>query len=142
MWKGAIGFGLVSIPIELQAAAGDHDIHFHQVHARDGGRIRQKRVCEAGGHEVEYRDLARGYTAPDGRQAILTDDDLEDELPLPSKRLIDVLAFVDAKLKGTQPPHGEVEEPDTSGVVDLMAALQASMDATEEPGRSKRRTGE
>lgn len=97
MWKGAIGFGLVSIPIELVAATGDHDIHFHQVHRQDGGRVRNKRVCEIGGHEVDYRDLAKGYEDPVGRRVILTDDDLEDELPLPSKHLIDVLAFVDER---------------------------------------------
>lgn len=94
MWKGAIGFGLVSIPIELQAATGDHDLRLHQVHVKDGGRVRQKRVCEVDGEEVPYSDIAKGYEEA-GRQAVLTDDDLAD-LPLPSTKLIDVLAFVGA----------------------------------------------
>jgi DNA end-binding protein Ku len=94
MWKGAIGFGLVSIPVELQSATGDHDIRFHQVHVADGGRVRNRRRCEVCGEEVAQSEIARGYEEA-GQQAVLTDEDLENELPLPSKRLIDVLAFVD-----------------------------------------------
>ena len=94
MWKGAIGFGLVSIPVNLVAATGSHDLRLHQVHAADGGRVRNRRRCEVCGEEVAQADLAKGYEAPGGKQAVLTDDDLED-LPLPSKKLIDVLAFID-----------------------------------------------
>ncbi|MGW7003931.1 non-homologous end joining protein Ku [Streptomyces sp. NPDC054933] len=93
-WKGAIGFGLVSIPVALYVATEDHGIPLRMVHAQDGGRIRQKRVCERCGNEVEYRDIARGYEDPAGRTAVLTEDDLAD-LPLPTKRIIDVVAFVD-----------------------------------------------
>jgi DNA end-binding protein Ku len=94
LWNGMIGFGLVSIPISLEPATGDHDIRFHQVHVKDGGRIRQKRICEIDGSEVPYSDLAKGYEQG-GKKAVLTDDDMAD-LPLPSKKLIDVVAFIDA----------------------------------------------
>ncbi|MDI5974335.1 Ku protein [Streptomyces sp. SL13] len=95
IWKGAITFGLVSIPVSLFKATQEHRLPLHQVHAEDGGRVRQKRVCEVCGEEVAYADLAKGYEDGQGRQAVLTDDDLAD-LPLPSKKIIDVLAFVDA----------------------------------------------
>ncbi|MFE0628994.1 Ku protein [Streptomyces sp. NPDC058864] len=95
MWKGAIGFGLVSIPVKLYAATEEHGVSLHQVHAEDGGRIRMKRFCEKEGKEVPYAEIAKGYEDETGRTVVLTDEDLT-ALPLPSKKLIDVLAFVDA----------------------------------------------
>ena len=94
-WKGAISFGLVSIPVRLHKATEKHGVSLHQVHAADGGRVRMRRVCERCGTEVPYSDIARGYEDEDGRQAVLTDSDLA-ELPLPSKKIVDVLAFVGA----------------------------------------------
>ncbi|WP_055585077.1 non-homologous end joining protein Ku [Peterkaempfera griseoplana] len=94
-WKGAITFGLVSIPVQLFPATEEHGVSLHQVHAEDGGRIRMKRYCEKENREVPYAEIAKAYESPDGRTAVLTDDDLS-ELPLPSKKIIDVLAFVDA----------------------------------------------
>ncbi|MEV0265789.1 Ku protein [Streptomyces sp. NPDC050617] len=95
MWKGAIGFGLVSVPVKLYAATEDHGVRLHEVHDKDGGRIRRRSVCSVCGEEVGYEHIAKGYEDDEGRTAILTRDDLAD-LPLPSKNLIDVLAFVDA----------------------------------------------
>ncbi|MEU6172610.1 Ku protein [Streptantibioticus parmotrematis] len=96
IWKGAISFGLVSIPVTLYKATQEHRLPLHQVHAEDGGRIRQKRVCDKCGKEVAYADVAKGFEDDQGREAVLTDEDLAD-LPLPSKKVIDVLAFVDAE---------------------------------------------
>ncbi|MGW1988500.1 non-homologous end joining protein Ku [Embleya sp. NPDC001921] len=93
-WKGAITFGLVSIPVQLFPATEEHNVPLHQVHEKDGGRIRLKRYCELEEREVPYKEIAKAYEAPDGRQAVLTDEDMK-ELPLPSKKVIDVLAFVD-----------------------------------------------
>ncbi|MEV0187891.1 Ku protein [Kitasatospora purpeofusca] len=93
-WKGTIGFGLVSIPVHLYSATKEHDVPLHQVHAKDGGRVRMKRYCEEEEKEVPYAEIAKGYESPDGRTVTLTDEDLAD-LPLPSKKIIDVLAFVD-----------------------------------------------
>lgn len=95
MWKGIVSFGLVSIPVQLYSATQEHSVPLHQVHAKDGSRIRMRRVCEEEGEEVPYRDIAKGYEAPDGRTVVLSDEDLAN-LPLPSKKTIDVLAFVDA----------------------------------------------
>ncbi|MER7670730.1 Ku protein [Kitasatospora sp. NPDC096128] len=94
-WKGTISFGLVSIPVHLYSATQEHDVPLHQVHAKDGGRVRMKRYCEREEKEVPYAEIAKGYESPDGRTVTLSDEDLAD-LPLPSKKIIDVLAFVDA----------------------------------------------
>ena len=93
IWKGAISFGLVSVPVKLYAATGEHDVKFHQVHREDGGRIRYRRTCSVCGEEVEYADIAKGYEAPDGQLVILTDEDLA-ELPVASGHEIDVVEFV------------------------------------------------
>ncbi|RBY90729.1 Ku protein [Blastococcus sp. TF02A-26] len=96
IWRGAVSFGLVSIGVKLYSATEDKDVRFHQVHATDGGRIKYKRVCSIDGEEVEYSEIAKGYELPDGQLVILTDEDFED-LPLSSRREIDVLQFVDAE---------------------------------------------
>jgi DNA end-binding protein Ku len=94
IWRGAVSFGLVSIGVKLYSATEDKDIRFHQVHATDGGRVKYKRVCSIDGEEVEYSDIAKGYELPDGQVVILTDSDF-DELPLSTRREIEVLEFVD-----------------------------------------------
>jgi DNA end-binding protein Ku len=93
IWKGAISFGLVSIPVKLYTATEERDVSFHQVHRDDGGRIRYKRVCALDGEEVPYADIAKGYELPGGEMVVLTDEDLAD-LPLSTSRVVDVLSFV------------------------------------------------
>lgn len=93
VWKGSISFGLVSIPVRLVSATEEKSVSFRQVHAADGGRIRYKRVCENGGHEVAYADIAKGYELPGGEMVMLSDDDLED-IPVASSRAVEVLGFV------------------------------------------------
>ncbi|MFD0484218.1 Ku protein [Kineococcus sp. GCM10028916] len=95
IWKGAVSFGLVNVPVRLYAATGEHDIHFHQVHRSDGGRIRMKRTCSVCGEEVAYDEVAKGYESPDGKLVVLSDDDFSD-LPVASGHEIDVLQFVPA----------------------------------------------
>src|SRR6195952_5461645 len=93
IWKGAISFGLVTIPVKLYSATEEKNVSFHQVHREDGGRIRYKRVCSVDGEEVSYGDIAKGYELSSGETVILTDEDFSD-LPLSSSRTIDVLQFV------------------------------------------------
>ncbi len=95
IWKGSISFGLVNVPVKVYSATEDHDIKFHQVHAKDNGRIRYKRVCEICGEVVEYRDIARAYDSDDGQSVIITDDDIA-TLPEERSREIEVLEFVPA----------------------------------------------
>ncbi|MQY11214.1 Non-homologous end joining protein Ku [Streptomyces sp. RB5] len=93
IWKGAISFGLVSIPVQLFSATEERGVSFKQVHAKDGGRIRYRRVCELEDEEVPYADITKAYETGDGELVMLTPDELAD-LPLPSKKIIDVVGFV------------------------------------------------
>jgi DNA end-binding protein Ku len=93
VWKGAISFGLVSIPVKLYRATETKDVSFHQVRASDGSRIRYQRLAVADGAEVAYADIAKGFELPSGETVVLTDDDLAD-LPLTTNRTIEVDTFV------------------------------------------------
>jgi DNA end-binding protein Ku len=95
IWKGAIAFGLVNVPVKVYSATEDHDLKFHQVHARDNGRIQYKRVCSECGEVVEYRDIAKAYESEDGRMVVITEDDIA-ALPEERSREIEVLEFVPA----------------------------------------------
>lgn len=93
IWKGAVSFGLVSVPVKLYAATESKDISFRQVHAKDGGRIKYQRICSIDGEEVAYADIAKGYETEDGEMVILDDDDMA-ALPASSSREISVEKFV------------------------------------------------
>jgi DNA end-binding protein Ku len=95
MWKGAVSFGLVMIPVKLYAATETKDIAFRQVHREDGGRIRFRRFCSIDEQEVAYEDVAKGYELADGEMIVLSEDDMAD-LPLPSTRSIEVVQFTPA----------------------------------------------
>lgn len=93
IWKGSIAFGLVNVPVKVYSATEDHDLKFHQVHEKDNGRIRYKRVCEACGEVVEFKDIARAFESDDGQSVIITDEDIA-TLPEERSREIEVLEFV------------------------------------------------
>ncbi|MBX6383386.1 MAG: Ku protein [Microbispora sp.] len=96
IWKGAISFGLVTIPVKVYSATEQKDVAFHQVHRVDGGRIKYKRICSIDGQEVPYSDIAKGYELATGEMVVLTDEDFAD-LPLTTSRRIDVLQFTPAE---------------------------------------------
>jgi DNA end-binding protein Ku len=92
IWKGALTFGLVNVPVKVYAATEDHDVSLHQVHNKDGGRIRYQRKCEICGEVVAYQDIDKAFD--DGeRTVVLTADDLA-SLPAERSREIDVVEFV------------------------------------------------
>ena len=93
IWKGAVAFGLVNVPVRLFAATGEHEVALHQVHREDGGRIRYQKVCSIDGETVEWSAIAKGYETDDGKLVVLDDDDFA-RLPLTSSREIEVLEFV------------------------------------------------
>ncbi|MGW5197161.1 non-homologous end joining protein Ku [Streptomyces spiralis] len=95
IWNGAISFGLVSIPIKLVNATESHTISFRQIHTKDGGRIRYRKVCELEDREVAQSEIGKGYEDADGTIIPITDDDLA-RLPIPTARTIDIVAFVPA----------------------------------------------
>ncbi|WP_026532966.1 non-homologous end joining protein Ku [Arthrobacter sp. H41] len=92
IWKGAVAFGLVNVPVKVYSATEDHDIALHQVHDKDGGRIRYQRRCEICGEIVDFKHIDKAYD--DGeRTVVLTDDDLA-SLPVEKSREIEVVEFV------------------------------------------------
>lgn len=93
IWKGSLAFGLVNVPVKVFSATESHDIGFHQVHARDGGRIRYQRVCSQCGEVVPYQEIDKAYESDDGVRVVLTDEDF-DKLPAAEKHEIPVLQFV------------------------------------------------
>ncbi|WP_336659489.1 non-homologous end joining protein Ku [Leucobacter sp. USHLN153] len=92
IWTGAITFGLVNVPVKLFSATEDHDVELHQVHARDGGRIRYQRRCEVCGEAVEYADIDRAYVEDD-ETVVLTKDEIG-AIPQERNREISVVEFV------------------------------------------------
>jgi len=94
IWRGAVSFGLVTIPVKVYGATEEKDISFRQVHRADQGRIRYKRVCEVCGEEVPFAEIVKGYEAADGRVAILEPEDFAD-LPAADGKTVDVVQFVD-----------------------------------------------
>lgn len=94
IWKGAISFGLVNVPVRVYSATESHDVPLHQVHDKDGGRIRYQRRCEVCGKIVAYEDIDKAYD--DGEKTvILTEDDLK-SLPAERNHEIEVVEFVPA----------------------------------------------
>jgi DNA end-binding protein Ku len=96
MWKGAIQFGLVSIPVRMYTATEEKSVRFRQLHEEDLSPIRYQRVCQAEGVEVPYEDIVKGYEIEKDRYVVLTDEDL-DSIPVASSRAIDIRQFVDIK---------------------------------------------
>ena len=94
MWKGAISFGLVTIPVAVFPATEEKSLKFNQLHDEDSGRIRYKRVCEIDGQEVTFEHIAKGFEYEKGHYVVLTDEDME-KVPLESSRSIDIQQFVE-----------------------------------------------
>jgi DNA end-binding protein Ku len=94
MWKGAISFGLVTIPVSVYPVTEEKTLRFNQLHDQDGGRIRYKRVCEKDGEEVTFEHIVKGYEVEKDRYVVLTDEDF-DAVPVESSRAIDIQQFVD-----------------------------------------------
>ncbi|MET0784178.1 MAG: Ku protein [Leifsonia flava] len=92
IWKGALSFGLVNVPVKLYSATEDHDVGLHQVHDADGGRIHYERRCDVCGKIVPYAHIDKAYD--DGeRTVVLTADDLA-AMPAERSREIEVVEFV------------------------------------------------
>jgi DNA end-binding protein Ku len=94
MWKGAISFGLVTIPVAVYPATEEKSLKFNQLHDEDMGRIRYKRVCSVDGEEVDFEHIVKGYEIEKDKYVVLTDEDL-DAVPVESSRAIDIQQFVD-----------------------------------------------
>ncbi|WP_432091462.1 Ku protein [Streptomyces sp. NRRL F-5630] len=95
VWSGAVSFGLVTIPVKMLPAVGDHGVHFRQIHTADDGLVRNRKVCEIDGKELSADEIARGYEVSKDVVVPLRDEDF-DGLPLPTAKALEIEAFVDA----------------------------------------------
>jgi DNA end-binding protein Ku len=93
IWSGLISFGLVNIPVKAYTGVRDHNIHFHQLEKRSGSRIRNRKVAEKSGKEVDSDDIVMGYEIRKGRYVTFDKDELDDLRPR-STKAVDVTDFV------------------------------------------------
>jgi DNA end-binding protein Ku len=102
LWNGSLSFGLVNVPVQLTGATRDLDLHFRQLHKKDNAPIEQRRYCSQDQVEVAWEEVGRGYELDDGKQVVLTDEELASVQP-EKTRTIDVESFVD--LEDVDPIH-------------------------------------
>jgi DNA end-binding protein Ku len=89
-----VSFGLVNVPVKLVTATSSKDVRFHQLHAADGARINQKRVCSLDGEEVDFNEIVKGYDLGGGKYVVIEPEELAAIDP-ESSRTIDIEEFVD-----------------------------------------------
>ena len=94
IWSGTISFGLVNVPVKLHTATEEKDVSFHQFAEKTGDRIKNKRVSEKSGREVDFKDIVKGYEVSKGKFVIVTPEELESVDPGP-RRTIEIEDFVD-----------------------------------------------
>src|SRR5258705_270592 len=96
LWKGAISFGLVNIPIELHTAVRNHRPKFRMLHAKDKSPVKFERVCIRDGHPVAWEDLVKGYEYSKGHFVVMTKEDFQ-AAALEKTRTVDIIDFVKAE---------------------------------------------
>ncbi|MET8405912.1 Ku protein [Streptomyces sp900116325] len=95
-WSGTLQMGLVALPVRLYAATQEHSVRLHEIPVADGSRVEHRRYCKAEDREISYEEVGKGFALADGSTVPLTEDDLA-HLPLPTKRVAQVLGFVDGR---------------------------------------------
>ena len=93
IWKGALTFGLVSIPVELKPAVRADHISFRLLHEEDLSPVKYERVCQRDGDPVPWSEIVKGYEYAKGKYVVLTDEDFK-AAALESSKTIDILDFV------------------------------------------------
>src|ERR671934_700359 len=131
IWTGAISFGLVNVPVKLYSAVSKKTVRFHQLHAEDGVRIQQKRVCPADGEEVPWDDIVKGYEISPDQYVVVTPEELEGLDPKKTKT-IDIEEFVDLdEIDPIYYDHSYYLAPSAGGA----KAYRLLMDAMRESGK-------
>jgi DNA end-binding protein Ku len=146
MWTGSLSFGLVNVPVALVSAVKDIDLHFRQLHEKDGAPIEIHRMCSEEDVEVSYEEITHGYELDDGDQVIVSDLELQAIEPRRT-RTIDIERFVD--LADVDPiyydhPYFLVPAADDDGALRAYRLLTEVMGKTERAalGRFVMRTKE
>jgi DNA end-binding protein Ku len=129
IWKGAISFGLVNIPVRLYKASRERELKFKLLHKKDLSEIRYARICKADGKEVPWDDIVKGYEWQDGDYVVLADEDFE-KANLKKTRSIDIVDFTDEDQIDTiyyeTPYYLEPEKGAVKAYVLLREALKRS----------------
>lgn len=95
IWKGALAFGLVNIPVALHTAAESRALDFDLLDRRDLSRVRYRRVSERSGREVPWSEVVKGFPHRKGEYVVLSDEDFR-RANVEASETIDILEFVDA----------------------------------------------
>jgi DNA end-binding protein Ku len=94
IWTGSISFGLVTIPVKLLPAVRvDEDVHFHYLHGKDEGRLKNVRTCEVCGKEIPWKETVRGFEYEKGKYVVIGDDELKGMRP-EATQAVEIRAFV------------------------------------------------
>lgn len=93
LWRGAITFGLISIPVRLYSAVENKSLKFHLLHEKDGGRIKYQRTCGKCGEEVTWDDIVKGYEYSKDHYVTFTQEEMA-ALDVDSIKAVDVVSFV------------------------------------------------
>ena len=128
IWRGAISFGLVNVPVKLYSAVSKKTVRFNQLHDADHARIHQKRVCSKDGEEIPYESIVKGFEIAPDRYVVITPDELESLDPAKT-RSIDIEDFVD--LEEIDPlyyEHPYYMVPDTGAAKAYKLLLEALRD--------------
>jgi DNA end-binding protein Ku len=94
LWSGSLSFGLVNVPVVIVTAVRDRDLHFRQLHEKDGAPIEVQRWCSKEDVEVPYEEITRAFEFDDGSQVIITNEELEAIEPRRT-RTIEIEQFVE-----------------------------------------------
>jgi DNA end-binding protein Ku len=129
IWSGAISFGLVNVPVKLYSATSPKAVRFHQLSAKTGARVRQKRVDPSTGDEVPFEDLVKGYEITPDRYVLIAPEEL-DALDPKATKTIDIEEFVE--IAGIDPiyyDHNYYLAPATGGAKAYRLLLEAMGEA-------------
>jgi non-homologous end joining protein Ku len=150
IWKGALSFGLVNIPIRVYSAAREHSIDFDMLHEKDLSPIHYARICEAERKEVPYQEIVKGYEYEKGEYIVLTDEDFKRANPKKTSTLeilqfseeeeIDPIYFekpyveelkalIKQKAQGKKAKPKKRETIEFTPVHEMMSKLKASLDS-------------
>lgn len=93
VWKGAISFGLLNVPVKMGSATKKESISFRQLHKACNTPINQKRFCSKCNKEVAYEDIVKGFEYEPGKFVLVTNEELE-SLPIKSAKYMDIVDFI------------------------------------------------
>jgi DNA end-binding protein Ku len=131
IWSGAISFGLVNVPVKLYSATSPKTVRFHQLSSKTGARIKQKRVDQSTGEEVEYEEIVKGYELSPDRYVRIEPEEL-DALDVKATKTIDIEEFVDlSEIDPIYYDHSYYLAPTTGGA----KAYRLLLDAMGESGK-------